>query len=450
MCPLVIGGGGKSGEVLRNLDLASLAIFSHREMAKGAQMANSRLPGFHNLDRGARLAAVADAADLSGAEVARFQAASAVEGELADNLSENVIGVMSVPLGVATNMIVDGVDVLVPMATEESSVIAAVCNGAKACRATGGVVTDADDPCMIAQVQITGLADFAAAQAMLLGKRAEIGAICDACDPVLVRLGGGFRGIEVRVLAGMLVLHLIVDVRDAMGANAVNTMAERLAPDVERWTGGKVGLRILSNLADRRLVRARAVWPVDVVGADVVEGMLSAYAFAAADPYRAATHNKGIMNGISAVGLATGNDTRALEAGAHAFAVKDQYGPLTRWDKTKNGDLRGEIELPMPVGIIGGATRAHPTAQMALKIMGADTADRLARVIAAVGLVQNFSAMRALAGEGIQRGHMGLHARNVAIAAGAVGDEIDRVAVEMVKRGEVREDVALAVLKRRS
>jgi hydroxymethylglutaryl-CoA reductase len=410
-------------------------------------MTGSRLPGFHNLDRAARLHVVAEATGLNEEEVARLVAASTAEGDLADILSENVIGVMSVPLGVATNLIVDGTDVLVPMATEESSVIAAVCNGAKACRDTGGVVTDADDPCMIAQVQVTGLADLEAARAVLLGKRAEIGAICDACDPVLVGLGGGFRDIEVRVLADMLVLHLIVDVRDAMGANAVNTMAERLAPDVERWTGGKVGLRILSNLADRRLVRATAVWPVDVVGADVVEGMLSAYAFAAADPYRAATHNKGIMNGVSAVGLATGNDTRALEAGAHAFAVKDQYRPITRWDKKENGDLRGWIELPMPVGIIGGATRAHPTAQMALKIMGADTADRLARVIAAVGLVQNFSAMRALAGEGIQRGHMGLHARNVAIAAGATGDQIDRVAAELVKRGEVREDVALAVLR---
>jgi hydroxymethylglutaryl-CoA reductase len=415
-------------------------------MVKGVQMTSSRLPGFHNLDRTARLAAVAKATGLNEGEVARLQAASAVEGDLADNLSENVIGVMSVPLGVATNLIVDGVDVLVPMATEESSVIAAVCNGAKACRETGGVATEADDPCMIAQVQVTGLADLAAARAVLLKKRDEIGIICNECDPVLIRLGGGFRNIDVRVLPEMLVLHLIVDVRDAMGANAVNTMAERIAPDVERWTGGKVGLRILSNLADRRLVRARAVWPSRVIGSDIVEGMVSAYAFAAADPYRAATHNKGIMNGISAVGLATGNDTRALEAGAHAFAAKGGYGPLTRWSKTKAGDIQGEIELPMPVGIIGGTTRAHPTAQLALKIMGVDTADRLGRVIAAVGLVQNFSAMRALAGEGIQRGHMGLHARNVAIAAGAVGDEIDRVAAEMVRRGEIREDVASAVL----
>ena len=409
-------------------------------------MGSSRLPGFHNLDRLARLRTVAETANLSPDDVARFAHASAPEGSLADHLSENVIGIMSVPLGVATNLVVDGQDVLVPMATEESSVIAAVCNGAKACRDAGGIVTSADDPRMIAQVQVVGLSDPQGARAVLFAHKAEISAICDGCDPVLVRLGGGFRDIDVRVVSGMVILHLIIDVRDAMGANTVNTMAEALAPKVEHWTGGKVGLRILSNLADRRLVRARAVWPAAVIGADVVDGMLSAYAFAAADPYRAATHNKGIMNGISAVGLATGNDTRALEAGAHAFAAVGGYGPLTKWGKTAEGDLSGVIELPMPVGIVGGATRAHPTAQMCLKIMGATTADRLARVMAAVGLVQNFSAMRALATEGIQRGHMGLHARNVAVSVGAVGDEVDAVASVMVGQKTVREDIARGIL----
>ena len=413
-------------------------------------MTTSRLPGFHNLSRAERLEAVAKAAGLDAAEVARFAAASEAEGELADHLSENVIGVMAIPLGIATNLIVDGEEALVPMATEESSVIAAVCNGAKACREAGGVFTSADAPRMIAQVQVIGLPDPLAARAKLFEREAEIGALCDQCDPMLVSLGGGFRGIEARVAGGFLILHLIVDVRDAMGANAVNTMAERLAPHVERWTGGRVGLRILSNLADRRLVRARAVWPAAEIGADVVDRMLEAAAFAFADPYRAATHNKGIMNGISAVGLATGNDTRALEAGAHAYAATRPggYGPLTRYEKTASGDLSGLIELPMPVGIVGGATKAHPTARLALKIMGAKGADRLGRVIAAVGLVQNFSAMRALATEGIQRGHMGLHARNVAIAAGAEGPEIDRVAAEMVARREIREDVARALLGR--
>lgn len=405
-------------------------------------MTQSRLPGFHNLTRADRLAQIAHACGLSKDQQTHLTAAAAHDGDLADDLSENVISVISVPMGVATNLIVDGQDVLVPMATEESSVIAAVCNGALACRDAGGVVTDADAPCMIAQVQVTGLTDLAAARDTLRAHASDIADRCNACDPMLVQLGGGFRDLELRIVDAFLVLHLIVDVRDAMGANAVNTMAERIAPYVEELTGGTVGLRILSNLADRRLVRARATWPAAVIGADVVDGMLSAYAFAAADPYRAATHNKGIMNGISAVGLATGNDTRALEAGAHAFAAKDGYGPLTTYSKSANGDLVGQIEVPMPVGIVGGATRAHPTAQAALQIMGADTAARLSSVIAAVGLVQNFSAMRALATEGIQRGHMGLHARNVAIAAGATGDAIDRVAASMIVAGTVREDVA--------
>lgn len=409
-------------------------------------MTTSRLPGFHNLSRTERLARVVEATGLTAAQHAHLDAAAAQDGDLADHLSENVISVMTVPLGVATNLTVDGIDVLVPMATEESSVIAAVCNGALACRDAGGVTTDADAPCMIAQVQVTGLTDLAAARDAVLAVRAEIAARCDACDPMLVSLGGGFRELQARIVAPFLVVHLIVDVRDAMGANAVNTMAERIAPFVETVTGGRVGLRILSNLADRRLVRAQAVWPAATLGADVVDAMLSAYAFAAADPYRAATHNKGIMNGIDAVGLATGNDTRALEAGAHAYAARDGYAPLTAYEKTPQGDLLGRIELPVPVGIVGGATRAHPTAQAALKIMGAATADRLARVIAAVGLVQNFSAMRALATEGIQRGHMGLHARNVAIAAGATGAQIDAIARVMIERGEIREDVARALM----
>ncbi|WP_137699449.1 hydroxymethylglutaryl-CoA reductase, degradative [Marimonas lutisalis] len=408
-------------------------------------MTTSRIPGFHNLTREERLAKVAELAELDDAQVAHLMAAAAHDGELADHLSENVISVMAVPLGVATNLVVDGQDVLVPMASEESSVVAAVCNGARACREAGGVICEADDPCMIAQVQVTGLEDLSAAQAAVQAKKQEIAAACDACDPMLVKLGGGFRDLEVRIAGPFLVVHLIVDVRDAMGANAVNTMAERLAPKLEEWTGGKVGLRILSNLADRRLVRARATWPARVIGEDTVDGIISAWQFAAHDPYRAATHNKGIMNGVSAVALATGNDTRALEAGAHAFAAKDGYGPLTRYWK-EGADLVGEIEMPMPVGIVGGATRAHPTAQAALKIMGAATADRLGRVMAAVGLVQNFSALRALATEGIQRGHMGLHARNLAIAAGATGEEIDRVAAEMIARGEIREDVAREIL----
>ena len=402
------------------------------------------------MSRAGRLEKLAELGLLSEREAAELALEAGPLAELADNLSENVIGAVAVPLGVATNLTVDGQDVLVAMATEESSVIAAVSNGARACRELGGVFTEADDPCMIAQVQITGLADLAAAKAKVESLASEIGKLCDACDPMLVKLGGGFRDLEVRICGPFLVVHLIVDVRDAMGANAVNTMAEALAPKLEGWTGGKVGLRILSNLADRRLVRARAVWRAKEIGEDMVRGIVSAYEFAAHDPYRAATHNKGIMNGISAVALATGNDTRALEAGAHAFASTKGnaggYGPLSRYGVTDDGDLWGEIELPMAVGIVGGATRAHPTAQKALKIMGITRGERLGRITAAVGLIQNFSALRALAGEGIQRGHMGLHARNVAIVAGAKGADIERIAKRMIERLEIREDVARALL----
>jgi len=402
------------------------------------------------LSRAGRLEKLVELGLLSEREAAELALEAGPLAELADNLSENVIGAVAVPLGVATNLTVDGQDVLVAMATEESSVIAAVSNGARACRELGGVFTEADDPCMIAQVQITGLADLAAAKAKVESLAGEIGKLCDACDPMLVKLGGGFRDLEVRICGPFLVVHLIVDVRDAMGANAVNTMAEALAPKLEGWTGGKVGLRILSNLADRRLVRARAVWRAEEIGEDMVRGIVSAYEFAAHDPYRAATHNKGIMNGISAVALATGNDTRALEAGAHAFASTKGnaggYGPLSRYGVTDDGDLWGEIELPMAVGIVGGATRAHPTAQKALKIMGITRGERLGRITAAVGLIQNFSALRALAGEGIQRGHMGLHARNVAIVAGAKGADIERIAKLMIERLEIREDVARALL----
>jgi hydroxymethylglutaryl-CoA reductase len=397
---------------------------------------------------------VAHVRGLDPAAVAAFEAASAPHADLMDHMAENVIGAMTIPFGVATNLMVDGIPALVPMATEEASVVAAVCNGARRCLPAGGVFTSADAPCMIAQVQITGLVDPVGARARAMEKTEAIKAICDGCDPVLVSLGGGFRSLEARVVdAGprappMLVVHLIVDVRDAMGANAVNTMAEAVAPHLAQWTGGVAGLRILSNLADRRVVRARAVWPLDMIGgAAARDGVIAAGAFAYADPYRAATHNKGIMNGISAVGLATGNDTRALEAGAHAFAARSgRYTALSRYEATADGDLSGVIELPMPVGVVGGATKAHPTAKLALQIMGATGADRLGRVMAAVGLVQNFSAMLALATEGIQRGHMGLHARNLAVSAGASGAMVDRVAAQMVTERVIRADRAVEIL----
>lgn len=332
--------------------------------------------------------------------------------------------------------------------------VAAVCNAARQCYESGGFVTSMSGTQMIAQIQLTGVGDPEHARIRILERRDEVQALCDGCDPVLVGLGGGFRDLEVRVIrtqgGHMVITHLVVDTRDAMGANAVNTMAEKLAPRISAWTGGQTNLRILSNLADRRLARARCTWKLaDIGGEGVRDGMVSAYHFADADPYRAATHNKGIMNGISAVVLATGNDTRAVEAGAHAYAARSgHYGSLTRWEVTAEGDLAGSIEIPMAVGLVGGATKLHPTAKLGLKILGVASAQELARVIAAVGLAQNFSAMKALATTGIQKGHMALHSQNIAMMAGALGEEIDLVARVLVAQGTVRLDVAEAELRR--
>jgi hydroxymethylglutaryl-CoA reductase len=412
----------------------------------------SRLPGFAQASRAERLDTLAGQLAGNAADLALFDDLGPIDGALVERLVENAIGVMPVPLGLATNMTVDGTDVLVPMATEESSVIAAVCNAAKRCRASGGFTTSYAGSLTIAQVQLCGLPDPWNARATILSRTEEIRALCDETDPQLTELGGGLREVEVRLVDArsgpMLVVHLIVDTRDAMGANAVNTMAERLAPLLAEWTGARPLLRILSNLADRRLTRARAVWPAaEIGGAEVVEAMLLGAEFAEADPYRAATHNKGIMNGVSAVVLATGNDTRAIEAGAHAFAARSgQYGPLTHWEKTAEGDLAGTIELPLSLGIVGGATRVHPVAQLCLKILGASSAERLARITAAVGLAQNFGALRALATDGIQKGHMALHAQNVAITAGAQGAEIEAVAASLRAHGRVSEAEARKAL----
>lgn len=413
---------------------------------------SSRIAGFHRKSPQERLDLVAAFAGLDPATVRHLADMGNLPPQLADKMIENVVGTMNVPIGIATNMKVDGEDVLVPMATEESSVVAAVCNAARQTY-DAGFTTSVSGTLMIAQVQAVDVPDPHASRLRLLERRDEIKAICDACDPLLVKLGGGFRDLEVRILdtlgGTMLITHLIVDTRDAMGANAVNTMAEKIAPHIAAWSGGRVFLRILSNLADRRLARAHAVWKLDDIGgASVRDGIISAYHFAAADPYRAATHNKGVMNGISAVILATGNDTRAVEAGAHAYAARDgRYTSLTRYEINKDGDLSGSIELPLAVGLIGGATKIHPTAQACLKILGVTTAERLARIIAAVGLAQNFSALKALATVGIQSGHMALHAQNIAIMAGAVGDEVEAVAKVLVERATVRIDIAQSVLE---
>lgn len=413
---------------------------------------SSRIEGLHKMTPAERLQAVAAKAGLGNEAIASFAAAAEGRIELADRLVENAISSIAIPIGVATNMIVDGREVLVPMATEESSVIAAVCNAAKRCRPTGGFFTSSSGPVMAAQIQLLGASDPEQVRLKVYEKIEEIRTICDETDPLLVKLGGGFRDLEVRVIetaeGPMTIVHIIVDTRDAMGANAVNSMAEALAPRLVEWTGARSLLRILTNLADRRVVRARAVWPLDEIGGEEVrDDMISAYHFADADPYRAATHNKGIMNGVSAVVLATGNDTRAIEAGAHAFAArKGHYGSMSRWEEDADGNLVGILEMPMAVGLIGGATKIHPTAQACLKLLGVDSADQLARIIVAIGLAQNFAAMRALATTGIQKGHMALHAQNVALLVGAVGDEIDQVARELKARGKVRQDVAEEIL----
>ncbi len=392
----------------------------------------------------------------TGVSSALIEHMNSVDDELtltADRLVENVIGTYQLPLGIATNLIVDNEPVLVPMVTEESSVVAAVCNGAKQCVESGGVKTAHEGLGMIGQIQVLELSDPQATAGDLQERLDEIKSICNACDPKLVELGGGLKAIHTRVIGTeknqQLVMHLIVNTLDAMGANAVNTMSETLAPYIEKWSGGRVGLKILSNLADERITSATACWHADIIGGEgVVDAIVQAGEFSRLDPYRATTHNKGVMNGVTAVVQATGNDTRAVEAGAHAYAARSgQYSPLTLWEKDDAGHLRGKIELPMAVGIVGGATRVHPSAQMCLQIMNIDNAKRLASIITAVGLVQNFSALKALATEGIQRGHMALHAKNIAIAAGATGELIDSIATKMIELGTIREDIAIELLK---
>jgi hydroxymethylglutaryl-CoA reductase len=413
---------------------------------------SSRISGFHKWSAEQRIDRVAAFAGLGEVERAQLAAPSNIDPELGDHMIENFVTTIAIPVGIATNLRVDGRDVLVPMATEESSVVAAVGNSARQCYDSGGFTTSMSGSEMIAQIQLLDLPDPHRARLVILERRDEIAAICDACDPVLVRLGGGFRGLEVRIVetpvGTMVITHIIVDTRDAMGANAVNTMAERLAPDLVRWTGGNALLRILSNLADRRVARARATWSCEAIGGEKVrDAMVAAYHFADNDPYRAATHNKGIMNGISAVVLATGNDTRAVESGAHAFAARTgRYRSLSIWEVTAEGDLAGAIELPLAVGLVGGAVKIHPTARALLKILQVQSAEQLARIIAAVGLAQNFGAMKALATDGIQKGHMSLHAQNIAFAVGAVGDEVGAVARRIIERQAINEEAASRAL----
>ncbi|WP_083587294.1 hydroxymethylglutaryl-CoA reductase, degradative [Agrococcus sp. Marseille-P2731] len=421
--------------------------------APGARpRADSRLPKLRDHDPAKRRALVAQAAGLDADALAALDEGEGLRLAQADHMVENVVGLIAIPVGVATNFLVDGVDRLIPMATEEPSVVAAASNAARMARDHGGFRTSSTGDVMMAQVQVLDVVDPEAARLRLLAAKAELLALADAQDPVLAGFGGGARDIDVRVLptrAGtQVILHLHVDVRDAMGANAVNTMAEAIAPRVAEIAGARTLLRILTNKADRRIARASATFDAELLGGpQVVADIVAASAFAEADPYRAATHNKGIMNGITAVVLATGNDTRAVEAGCHSHAARDgQYRALSRFEQDADGNLSGSLEVPLAVGLVGGATRAHPSAQAAVALLGVETARELAAVIASVGLAQNLAACRALAAEGIQRGHMTLHARTIAASAGAAPDEVAAVAARIVAERRIRVDDAREVL----
>ena len=412
----------------------------------------SQISGFYKLPIKERVEIVKNFSDLNDEETKVFS--SCLNIDIADRMIENVLGTFEIPLGIAVNFLINDKEYLVPMAIEESSVVAAASNAAKIARIKGGFKTECTDPLMIGQIQILHMDDVVGAAKKIINKKKEILQLANEQDKVLVRFGGGAKDLEVRILDSslgkMIVTHLVVDVRDAMGANAVNTMCEALAPILEEITGGKVRLKILSNLADKRIVKAKAVFDKKKMGGEhVVDAFLESYNLAAIDPYRAATHNKGIMNGIDAVIIATGNDFRAIEAGAHAYASRSgQYTSLSHYYKDKNGNLVGELELPMAVGIVGGAGNIHPKAKLCKKILGIKTAKELAEIVASTGLAQNFAAVFALSTVGIQKGHMSLHAKNIAVMAGAKGEEIDKIATQMIEEGKIKLDRAEEILKK--
>jgi hydroxymethylglutaryl-CoA reductase len=419
---------------------------------------SSRLPGFYKRSLSERIQIVADWAALSPEQSAALHSAG-LSAAQADHMIENAIGVYALPLGIAANFQVNGRDVLVPMAIEEPSVLAAVSNAARLFRAGGGFSTRSDEPVMIGQIQVLDVPDPERAQAAILAERDALLAEVDRIGGSIVRMGGGARDVLVRRLPDtgvgpMLVVHLLYDARDAMGANAINTAVEHIAPRIEALSRGRVGLRILSNLTDRRKAYAEGRIPAAELATDSSDGsavaraIVEAGAFAEADPYRAATHNKGVMNGIDALIIATGNDWRAVEAGAHAYASRDgRYTSLTHWWQNETGDLHGRIELPLAVGIVGGATRVHPTAQAAMRILNVSSARELSEIAAAVGLAQNLAAIRALATEGIQRGHMRMHARQIAIAAGAAPQQVTQVVEQMITENNIRPERARAIVE---
>ncbi|NIP40203.1 MAG: hydroxymethylglutaryl-CoA reductase, degradative [Candidatus Aenigmarchaeota archaeon] len=425
-------------------------------------MDNSKLSGFYKKSPEERLKIIKELARLTNEEAEILKKTGSLGMETADRMIENVVGTSELPFGLGLHFLINGKEYVIPMCIEEPSVVAAASFAAKLAKPSGGFETSSSDPVMIGQIQILGFGNFEKAKNSILNNREKILSKANERDSVLINFGGGAKDIEIRrvdsEMGRMLVVHLLVDVRDAMGANAVNTMCEEVSPLLEELTGGYVRLKIISNLADKRLARAKAVWRKKVLedstkglmkGEEVVDAVLEAYHLAANDPYRCATHNKGIMNGVDAVVIATGNDFRAVEAGAHSYAsISGRYKPLTRYHKNKEGDLVGEIELPLAIGTVGGATRTKPEAKVALKILGVGSAKELSEIIASVGLAQNFAALRALATEGIQRGHMRLHAKNIAVTAGAKGSEIEKVSKMMIQEKKINVSKAKEILKK--
>jgi hydroxymethylglutaryl-CoA reductase len=413
---------------------------------------DSRISGFFKLSREDRVKKLKEVTGLGNEDLGPLVNPGEVDMGVLDHMIENVVGSMTLPLGIATNFQVNEKDYLVPMAIEEPSVVAAASNAARMTRGHGGFTATDTGPNMIAQIQVVEVPAPEEAKSKIMEAKEALLEYANEQDPILVRFGGGARDLRVRIFDSMvgvmLVAELIVDTRDAMGANAVNTMAEALAPRIEKLTGGRVILRILSNLAEFRLVRVKATFDKELLGGEeVVDDIVAAWAFAEADPYRCSTHNKGIMNGIDAVVIATGNDFRAIEAGAHSYAAMNGYSSLTKYEKSPEGHLLGSIEIPMAVGLVGGATKVHPAARASVKILDVKTATELGHVIASVGLAQNLAALRALASEGIQKGHMALHARNVAATAGARGDQVDIIAEKLVKEKNVKVERAQELLE---
>ncbi|RJU89321.1 MAG: hydroxymethylglutaryl-CoA reductase, degradative [Candidatus Poseidoniales archaeon] len=406
---------------------------------------NSRFKGFYNHTVEERRALIAQAAGLEAEHVDALAAHGELDEAAASRMIENVIGTMSLPVGVATNFVIDGDHYVIPFCLEESSVVAAASNMAKRCLAKGGFRTQNDDPVMIGQLQMLDIDDISAASVAIMDAKSDLMAFCNDIPSRMISLGGGCKDIQIReistLLGPMMIVHLLVDCRDAMGANAVNTMAERVAPKIEQLTGGRAHLRILSNLASHRLARVEATFTPEEMasngdresGLTVIEGILEAQAFAVSDPYRAATHNKGIMNAISSIALACGQDWRAIEAGCHAYTSLEhgQYTSMSTWTQNDEGDLVGSMVLPMAVGIVGGASKVHPAAKANLAILGVTSAQELAGIMLCGGLAQNLGALRALSTKGIQAGHMKLHAKNMAVSAGAVGEEIEILATRV-------------------